>query len=126
MNTCQPAWANHLEIVGAELFQRYRKRLMQPGILFEIRRDYPALSWPDLLVRVHAGRQIIRNGGDFEALAAIRSGTWRGLPCAGVPATPETPSDDVLSRFLVQLGQGLFAGLCLLSLMRVVMGLGGV
>jgi hypothetical protein len=131
-------WQENLETVGAEIFQNYRKRLMQPGIAMEIRRAYPGLSMVDVLIRVHAGRQIIRVGDDFCALHAIRSGRWeqtcqeRGKR----PVVAEGRRDQV-SRLLVKLGGFLFAGFCVLSLLAALpdgpgawlmagMGLGGV
>lgn len=112
------AWRRHLEIIGAELFQRYRKRLLSPGVVREIRRDYPGLSLPDVLVRVHAGRRLIEQGEDFRALAAIRSGDWqRHLERRVIlrRSDPEAGRDRV-SRALVKTGGGLFATFCLLSL----------
>jgi len=114
-------WQENLETVGAEIFQTYRKRLMQPGIAMEIRRAYPGLSMVDVLIRVHAGRQIIQVGDDFCALQAIRSGRWQQT-CQereNRPVVTEGRRDQV-SRMLVNLGGLLFAGFCLLSLLAAV------
>ena len=107
-------WQKNLETVGADLFQRYRKRLMLPGIAMEIRRDYPGLSIADVFVRVHAGRRIIQDGDDFRALRAIRSGQWEQMhreqsarrQLLGEPR-------DRSSSILVAVGAVLFAGFCL-------------
>jgi hypothetical protein len=115
-------WRRCLEIIGAELFQRYRKRLTLPGVAREIRRDYPGLSLPDVLVRVHAGRRLIEHGDDFRALAAIRSGDWQrhldsqAARCRREPARRV----DRISRWLVKAGGALFGGFCLLSLVPAV------
>jgi hypothetical protein len=111
-------WQKNLEIIGAELFQRYRKRLLAPGIVWVIRDDYPGLSFLDVMIRVHAGRRIIELGDDFRALRAIRSGNWqrvlwhkeRRRPTAG-------ERKDWLSRALVRLGGALFTGFCLLCIL---------
>ncbi len=114
-------WQENLETVGAEIFQTYRKRLMQPGIAMEIRRAYPGLSMVDVLIRVHAGRQIIQVGDDFCALQAIRSGRWQQTrqERENRPVVAEGRRDQV-SRMLVNLGGLLFAGFCLLSLLAAV------
>lgn len=116
-------WENNLEIVGAELFQRYRKHLMLPGIAMEIRRDYPGLSIVDVLIRVHAGRQIILDGDDFRALRAIRSGRWRQVLQEWETRRLDAGGRrDPVSRFLVTLGGILFTGFCLLSLLASLSG----
>ena len=114
-------WQKHLEVVGAEIFQTYRKRLMLPGIAFEIRRDYPGLSMLDVLVRVHAGRQIIQAGDDFRALQAIRSGHWQRLrQDRGQRQVADRGRNDRVSRLMVAFGGCLFAGFCVLSLSSTV------
>jgi len=114
-------WKEDLETVGAEIFQTYRKRLMQPGIAMEIRRAYPGLSMMDVLIRVHSGRQIIQNADDFRALQAIRSGRWQQIRQEREkrPVVDEGRRDQV-SRLLVNLGGFLFAGFCVLSLLAAV------
>ena len=120
-------WQMNLETVGAEIFQRYRKRLLLPGITMEIRQDYPGLSLPDVLIRVHAGRQIIRGGDDFRALELIRSGCWQRIQRQNrFPRGKADGPGDRLSRFLVVLGGALFAGFCLLSLLASWSGGAGV
>jgi len=116
-------WWRSLEIIGAELFQRYRKRLMTPGIALEIRRDYPGLSLPDILLRVHAGRRILQDGDDFRALAAIRSGRWQChlAACAQSRSDPRT-AGDCLSRWLIRLGGLLFVVFCTLPLIAALPG----
>ena len=119
-------WPRHLEVVGSELFLRYRKRLMQPWISLEICRDYPGLSIADVLVRVHAGRQIIRDGEEFEALAEIRSGRWvndaqvqrRDTKALG---NVTDGVDDMVSSMLVRLGRGIFAAFFIVSLAAVLL-----
>jgi hypothetical protein len=131
-------WQKNLETVGAEIFQTYRKRLLQPGIALEIRRAYPGLSMLDVLIRVHAGRQIIQDGDDFCALQAIRNGLWQQIRQEREerPLLAEGRRDQV-SRLLVKVGGVLFAGFCMLSLLAALpdgpgawlmagMGLGGV
>lgn len=114
--SAQP-WRPHLETVGAEIFLRYRKRLLEPGIAWEIRRDYPGLGLIDVLVRVSAGRRIVRDGDDFLVLALVRSGRWRQmLRSAGREQAARPRRVDRLSRQLVRLGGVLVAGFCLLSL----------
>lgn len=110
-------WQENLETMGAELFQRYRKRLMLPGIAMEIRRDYPGLSIVDVLVRVHAGRRIIQDGDDFRALQAIRSGGWQRMRREHeIRHRHVEGRRDRVSRILVTLGGVLFTAFCLLSL----------
>lgn len=120
-------WWPSLEIIGAELFQRYRKRLMTPGIALEIRRDFPGLALPDILLRVHAGRRILQDGDDFRALAAIRSGRWQcHLAACERARVEQRTAGDRVSRGLVQLGGLLFVGFCALSLIAVMpSGAGG-
>jgi hypothetical protein len=114
-------WQEDLETVGAELFQRYRKRMMLPGIATEIRRDYPGLSIADVLVRVHAARRIIRDGDDFRALQAIRSGDWQRIRQQHeIRRQTADVRRDGISRVLVTLGAVLFAGFCLLSLVALM------
>ena len=112
------AWHVQLETIGSELFLRYRKRLMEPGISLEIRRDYPGLPLFDLLIRVHAGRQLIQNGDDFRALRALRSGQWQQMLHArkNPPATADGHCDR-MSQLLVVFGGLLFAGFCSLSML---------
>lgn len=115
-------WPRHLEVVGSELFLRYRKRLMQPWISLEICRDYPGLSIADVLVRVHAGRQIIRDGDEFEALAQIRSGRWDAdMRSVHLQADVLPGAEDPFSALLVRLGRGLFAGFVAVSLAAVLL-----
>ncbi len=113
------AWHVQLETIGSELFLRYRKRLMEPGISLEIRRDYPGLPLFDLLIRVHAGRQLIQNGDDFRALRMLRSGQWQQMLRAreNPPAMIDKGRGDRLSQLLVVFGGVLFAGFCSLSLL---------
>jgi hypothetical protein len=109
-------WQDYLEIVGVELFLRYRKRLMSPGITLEILRDHPGASLIDIVIRVHAGRQLLREGHDFDALTAIRNGGWSPAGLGAVEAAPPRRRRDRLSRSLVATGGLMFAGFCLLSL----------
>jgi len=113
-------WHENLETVGADLFQRYRKRLMLPGIGMEIRRDYPGLPIVDVLVRVQAGRRIIQDGDDFRALQAIRSGRWQRV-CRErqIGHRRVEVRNDRVSRILVTLGGVLFSAFCLLSLLAL-------
>jgi len=111
-------WRKHLETAGANFFQRYRKRLLLPGIALDICEELPELSLLDVMFRVHAGRQIIRNGDDFRALRAIRSGCWqRTERQCDMAAVERNRRIDRISRFQVILGSLLFAGFCLLSLL---------
>jgi hypothetical protein len=115
------AWQENLEVIGTELFQRYRKRLLAPGITREICNDYPGLSILDALIRVHAGRRIIAQGDDFHALQAIHSGQWqraRRQHERGRPAVRERR--DRLSRSLVRLGGVLFAVFALLFVLAIL------
>lgn len=111
-----PTWPQRLDVVGSELFRRYRKRLREPGISWEIRRDYPGLALPDVWLRVHEARKIIRDGEDFAALTAIRGG-WR--PAAETQHPAPMRRRDSLSRALVAVGQLLFLLLLLVSLSSV-------
>lgn len=121
------SWQFELEVIGAELFLRYRKRLMSPGIALAIRRDYPGLSLIDVLVRVHAGRRIIEARGDFRALRAIHSGAWqRYLAQRAAGRDPAPAAADRLSFWLVRIGGVFFAGFCVLSLLAAVRGALGV
>jgi hypothetical protein len=114
-------WQAHLEVIGSALFQRYRKRLTQPGITWEIQRDYPGLSLPDVMIRVHAGRRIIGDGQDFAALQAIRNGSWQQASRPHRPHRHRGPARrDRLSRFMVTLGGRLFGAYCLASLATTV------
>ena len=113
-------WAQHLEVVGCELFLRYRKRLLQPGISWQVWRDYPGLSLPDVWVRVHAARQIVRQGADFAALAAIRHGDWIAPAAAGRAASEPRRDHDRASRAMICIGRLMFVLFCLLSLSAVV------
>ena len=115
-------WSRQLEVVGSELFLRYRKRLLQPGISLEIWRDYPGLSLPDVWLRVHAARRIIREGDDFAVLAAIRRGSWQRRDDLHGQARVDTPRDDQVSRLLVTLGGALFVIFCGLSLAVALSG----
>jgi hypothetical protein len=111
-------WQRHLEIIGAELFQRYRKRLMTPGIALEIWRDFPGLSLPDVMVRVYAGRRILEDGDDFRVLEAIRSGRWQRA--AGARTKGDRGAhDDRVSRWLVRTGGLLFGVFCALTLLSM-------
>ena len=112
----EPAWSRRLEVVGSELFLRYRKRLLQPGIGLEIWRAYPGLSLPDVWLRVHAARQIIRAGDDFAALAAIRQGRWGRERHSSDRTQRGVPRVDRASHLLVTIGGALFAMFCGLSL----------
>ena len=108
-------WRDDLETVGAELFHRYRKRFLRPGILWEIRHDYPGLGWVDLWFRIHAARRLLHEGHDFAALQAIRSGHWRRRLAARQAAGTATERRlDPWSRRLVRLGGVLFLVFCLL------------
>lgn len=119
-------WRQSLEVIGAELFQRYRKRLMTPGIALQIRRDFPGLPLLDVMLRVHAGRRILQDGDDFRALAAIRSGRWQCHRAApGQTRVEQWAVGDRVSRGLVRLGGLLFVGFCALSLIAVVPGEAG-
>lgn len=114
-HTAVDPWQRNLEVVGAEIFLRYRKRLLVSGIVWEIRSDYPGLSIPDVLFRVHAARTIIREGDDFRAMEAIRSGQWERIR----QKWERQPLDsgarrDWVSRLLVSAGGVLFYGFCLL------------
>ena len=119
-------WQAHLEVIGSTLFQRYRKRLLQPGITWEIRRDYPGLSLPDVLIRVYAGRRIISEGQDFVALEAIRSGRWEQMSGREEPRRGIPIRRDRLSRALVSLGGALFGAYCLVALATSVAGAAGL
>ena len=110
-------WQDYLEIVGAQLFLRYRKRLMSPGITWQILRDYPNASLIDVAVRVHAARQIMREGQDFRALSAIRSGQWAETVSRQAREGPRRRRTDSISRALVTLGGALFTAFFLLSLL---------
>ncbi|MGB5254979.1 MAG: hypothetical protein WBN68_19905 [Sedimenticolaceae bacterium] len=111
-------WQDDLETVGVDVFLRYRKRLMSPDIVWQIRRDYPGLGLLDVLIRVYAGRRIVREGQDFAALAAIRGGQWPQV--SPRPAARCTDwRRDRLSRALVMIGGGVFLSFCLLSLMSL-------
>ena len=116
----EPAWSRRLEVVGSELFLRYRKRLLQTGISLEIWRAYPGLSLPDVWLRVHTARQIIREGDDFVALAAIRQGRWRQERHPSDRSPRGIPRVDRASRLLVTIGGALFALFCGLSLAAAV------
>ncbi|WP_078120400.1 hypothetical protein [Thiosocius teredinicola] len=123
-------WQDNLEIIGAELFQRYRKRLMKNGIALEIWQDYPGLSLPDLWVRVHAGRQILLNGDDFIALQAIRDGSWDSYR-RSVPIREKNAGlrQDRLSQVMVRVGATIFAAFCLLTIIGIAIrqpGLGAM
>lgn len=122
---CRPVvgdWRSHLEIIGAALFLRYRKRLMSPGITLEIWREFPGLSLLDVLVRVHAGRKIIRDGDDLHAVQVIRSGHWQRHQDARAQRQRRGSqfADDRLSKALVNTGGVIFAGFCVLSLVAGV------
>lgn len=122
---CRPgdhaAWHDQLETMGAELFLRYRKCLDEPGVLWRMHQDYPGLSWPDLLIRLRAGRQLIREGHAFAALQLIRDGRWAGLLAERRERLAHTAAlrhagTDRLARWQVALGGLLFAVFCGLSL----------
>ena len=118
----EPAWSRQMEVVGSELFLRYRKRILENGISMEIWRDYPGLSLPDVWLRVHAARQIVRDGEDFAALAAIRHGRWQWVDDPRGRARDDAPRDDRVSRTLVMTGGALFVVFCGLSLAVAVSG----
>ena len=122
MSGLEPAWSRQLEVVGSELFLRYRKRILETGISLEIWRDYPGLSLPDVWLRVHAARQIVRDGEDFAALAAIRRGRWQRANDPRGSARVDTRQDDRVSRTLVKIGGALFVIFCGLSLAVAVSG----
>lgn len=111
-------WQHNLEIAGADFFQRYRKRLMNPGITFDIWRDHPGWSLLDILVRVNAARRLLRDGHEFIALQTIRDGRWQ--PVAGRSRPPaEGGCDgghDRVSPILVVFGACLFASFFMLSM----------
>ena len=111
-------WQDDLETVGVDIFLRYRKRLMAPDIVWQIRRDYPGLGLLDVLVRVYAGRRILREGQDFAALAAIHGGWWQQVSARPTARCTDWRRDR-LSRALVTVGGGVFLGFCLLSLMSL-------
>ena len=113
----RPEWAIYLEIIGPEIFLAYRKRLIQPGISLVIWRDHVGLSLPDIACRVYAGRRLIREGRDFEALAALRSGRWRELDQCSESGFGKRSRRDGLSRMQVLLGGLLFFLLVSLSLL---------
>ena len=117
------AWSRQLEVVGSELFLRYRKRLLETGISLQIWRDYPGLSLPDVWLRVHAARRIVRDGNDFAALAAIRRGHWQQVDGPARGAHGNAPPEDRVSRSLVRIGGALFVIFCGLSL-AVAIGAG--
>lgn len=122
----EPAWSRRLEVVGSELFLRYRKRLLRPGIGLEIWRTYPGLSLPDVWLRVHMARQIIRDGDDLAALAAIRRGGWRRERHPSHRSPRGLPRVDRASRLLVKIGGALFTLFCGLSLAAAVSAGAGV
>jgi len=110
-------WQQQLEIVGAEIFLRYRKRFLSPGIRAEIRRDYPGLSLPDVWLRVYAGRWVIREGAEFCALDMIRSGAWdKGMRARSSRPLGSGERQGIVSRIQVAIGGALFAAYCLLSM----------
>ncbi len=117
-------WQHNLEIAGADFFLRYRKRLMDPGITFDIWRHYPGWSPLDILVRVSAARRLLREGDEFRALQAIRDGRWQ--PVSGASATSAdggcVPRPDRVSAVLVVLGAGLFLAFCMTSMWFAMSG----
>lgn len=119
-------WQGNLEIIGAELFQRYRKRLMENGIMLEIWRDYPGLSLADLWVRVHAGRRLLQDGDDFVALQAIRDGSWDAYRRShAARIAPKAARPDRMSPMLVNLGAVIFAVFCVLMLLGIGVSIPG-
>ncbi len=118
----EPTWSRRLEVVGNELFRRYRKRLLQPGISLEIWRDYPGLSLLDVWLRVHVARRIIRDGDDFAVLAAIHHGRWQRPGRRAGQARVGAQRVDHVSRLLVTVGGALFVLFCGLSLAVAVSG----
>jgi len=98
-------WHDQLEIVGAAIFLRYRKRLNEPGILWAIRSEQAGLSLLDLWIRVHAGRRLITEGNDFLALQTIRSGEWSRLLQLRQAERARDRRGDGVSRVLVTLGE---------------------
>jgi len=111
-----PAWHADLDTIGVALFLRYRKRLLEPGIAFEIKCDYPDLPLLDLIFRVYAGRRLLRRGDGLRALRAIHSGGWPTMPGRHGPGVSRTTRGDPVSDWLVNLGGVLFVGFCILSL----------
>lgn len=124
MRDLDPAWQRNLEIIGAPLFLRYRKRLLVPGIMLEIRRAHPGLSWVDILVRVHAGRQIIHDRHAFDALEAIRTGQWQqdGRQPRGRDPRRAPVGRGGLSARLLVFSRGLFVGFLSLYLAAALFG----
>jgi hypothetical protein len=119
-NTAEaPDWHRHLGVIGAEIFLAYRKCLMRSGISWTIWKAYPALSFADVMCRVHAGRQLLRSGEDFAALAAIRSGRWRDTVADKGRQLPPPGRSDCPSRAQVWFG-GLVAFLLLLASLSAV------
>ena len=116
-------WQKHLEMAGAGFFQRYRKRLLFPGVVREIRRELPELSLLDVLIRVHAGRRLIMDGDDFCALRAIREGSWQRAHHTETEADRRLDRRvDRISRFQVILGSLLFTGFCMSYLLAAFAG----
>jgi hypothetical protein len=109
-------WHDQLEIIGAAMFLRYRKRLDEPGILWAMRSEQAGLSLLDLWVRLQAGRRLLADGNDFLALQAIRSGEWQQLLQQREAERVVDRRGDGLSRVLVALGEGMVILFCLLTL----------
>lgn len=110
-------WAGWLDIVGSEIYVRYRKRMLRPGVVVEIRRDYPGLGLLDVLVRVYAARRILLARDDFAALAAIRAGDWRDGRVSQHRRSDRATDrrSDAGSRALVWLGGVLFVVFCAMT-----------
>jgi hypothetical protein len=109
-------WHDQLEIIGAEIFLRYRKRLNEPGILWTMRSEQAGLSLADLWVRLRAGRRLLADGNDFLALQVIRSGEWPQLLRQRAAERAVDRRGDGVSRVLVTLGEGMVILFCLLML----------
>jgi hypothetical protein len=122
----QREWLGWLEIAGAEIFLRYRKRLKEPGILLVMRHAHPELSYPDLAVRLFAARQLVESGNELIALRSIRSGEFRQMIALSRGCRDEVVDGcgDRISALLV--GVGGFLASCFVSLvMLATFGLDG-
>lgn len=124
--TIQPGWHGWLEIVGPEMFLRYRKRLDEPGILMVMRNEHRGLSLPDLAVRLFAARQLVDGGHELRVLRSICSGEWRRLTTTQANRRKRGGHHgDPLSSLLVGLGGFMFMGFALL-VFAAVSGLSGL
>lgn len=115
-------WRRYLEIIGPQLFLRYRKRLMQPGISWEVWRAYPGASLPDVWLRVHAGRQLIRNGDAFAALAWVRCARRSTDDITDGEVAGPTGASDREGRASVRFGAAAFGLFCGLTLAGMLTG----